>query len=380
MTEAADSSWRLDRNAVDNTVADALRQRQAYLRHGADQSGLPLAWRDRARTVLGWPRRTHFAAVLAGLIARSTDELANPLCLQLGDGSLGRYGATGVWEKYFDRAIGEVSVNGLKRNPFVNGVYDQKRDLERGWANSDNSREVDEVVGWMEELATLDRDAARAALHAFLVEIPDAAMTVDGEFAIARSIDPGELFHVVKTFLAGDAENGRRAQAFVAACLATVHPEKVDSPRSVNDPSRRAPGDAYANQDGLALFAEAKWKTVTQADLEQFSKEVGMRAPGAIALFAALVNADSGKPVANLEAEVTNNTGTLTAIYDSPEDLLRSALVWSGRPIDVAAAAFLGNFLQFLQHIEVAPTTVTRFKEAAASLDITFVPAAWPEE
>lgn len=380
MTESSEQGWRLSLDAVDNTVADALRQRKAFLTHGADQSRLPEVWRVRAQTVLGWTRRTHFATVMAGLLARATDESANPLCLQLGDRSIGRYSAASVWQKYYDRAAGEgVSVNGLKRSPFVNGVYDQKKDLERGWANNENSREVDQVVEWMEDLATLDKASAMLALCAFLIEVPDAAQALDGEFTVTHAVDPVALFSAVKAFLDGDAEDGRRAQAFVAACLATVHPDKVDMPRSVNDPSRRAPGDAYANEDGLALFAEAKWKTVSQADLEQFSNEVGARVPGAIAMYAALVNADSRKPVADLESVVTANTKTLTAIYDSPEALLRSALVWSAKPLDEGVTEFLGHFLEYLEHIDVAPATMTKFLEVAQGLGVTFTPAEPPE-
>lgn len=41
---------------------------------------------------------------MAGLLARATDESANPLCLQLGDGSIGRYSAASAWQRYYDRA------------------------------------------------------------------------------------------------------------------------------------------------------------------------------------------------------------------------------------------------------------------------------------
>lgn len=372
-------SWRLDLDAVDNTAADVLRLRRALLRPDADRSHLPRVWRDRAVVVLGWSRRTHFAAVVAGLLARATDAQANPLSLQRGDGSVGLYSASSVWGKFYDRAARQVSVNGLKRHPFVNGLYDQKRMLERGWADNANGREVDQVVDWMEEAAALTRTQARDALCAFLIEVPDAVAPLDGQFAATRAFTPRQLFDMVQEFLEGDAEDGRRAQAFVAACLETVHPGQVGSPRSVNDPSRRSPGDAYAHTGELAVFAEAKWKTVTVTDLEQFSTEVALRVPGAVAMYAALVNADSGKPVAGLDAQVTDHTDTLTLVYDAPEPMLRDALAWSGRPFAVSATAFLGHFLGFLEHIEVAPATVRTFVDAATALGAQFVPADNPE-
>ncbi len=368
------SPWRLDLEAVDNTVADALRQRRALLRPDADRSHLPRVWRDRAGIVLGWPRRTHFAPVITGLLARATDKDANPSSLQRGHGALGMYSAASVWAKFYDRAARQISVNGLKRHPFVNGLYDQKRKLERDWADNENAREVSTIVDWMDEVALMTPEQARTALWAFLLEVPDAVAAVDGVFTPVCAFTPRQLFDMVCEFLNGDAEDGRRAQAFVAACLETMHPGQVSTPRSVNDPSRRSPGDVYAYSGELAVFAEAKWKTVTVTDVEQFGHEVAARVPGAIAIYAALVNADSGKPLAGIDDLVSDHTGILMRVYDAPEPLLRDALAWAGRPFAVSATAFLAHFLRFLQHIGVAAATVQAFLDAASALGVAFAP------
>jgi len=365
-----EKKWRLDLDAVDGTVADALRRRKAYLAAPHRAEALPVVWRDRSRRVQSWPK-THFAAVIAGLVAKATDQEANPLSLQRGAGEPGRYSASGVWTKFYERARGETSVNGLKARPFVNGLYDQRQVLTRGWTDNENGARVDEVVGWMEELAEADPSEARNALDAFLLELPNAEVASQSIFEIGDDISPAEFLLLLEEFLARDAETGRRAQAFVAACLALIHGrDSVFTPVSVHDPSRKAPGDASVRGQGKALAAEAKWDTVREANLREFSESVAQRTEGGTAIYGALVNRDTGRPVAMHWREVTAASGTLTAIYDEPATLVRDAIVWSAKPFAEAVVEFFGLYRYFLEWIEVRNDTLEEWDASAERLNI----------
>ena len=362
--------WRLDKDAVDNAVADALRRRRANKSSQESADALPTAWRTRSITVQSWPK-THFAAVIASLVARVADSQANPLSLQKADGAVGRYSAASVWNIFYARARGEISVNRLKASPFVNGLYDQRKTLSRGWTDNDNGRRVDEIVGWMEELAATSPEQARAALDAFLFEVPDAEVASEAAFEFGDDLVPTEVLPFIEGFLARDAELGRRAQAFVAACLAMVHGvEAVYTPVSIHDPSRRVPGDASLTGGSFQLAAESKWQTIGPADLREFSETVAEKTDGGTALYGALVNADSGKPLATSWRHVTEVTGTLTSIYDDPATLFRDAIVWSGLPFGPAVVKFFGIYRHFLQRLEVRPSSIVEWDQCAESLNI----------
>lgn len=366
MTQRA---WRLDMEAVDNTIADALRRRVAHRGEGAITADLPDLWRERAREVLEWPRRTHFAAVICGLIAKVADPVANPLSLQVGqDRAVGRYNANAVWVKFYNRARASVAVNGLKTSPFVNGRYDQKPLLATDWGEDAMGREVAKVTRWMTELAGYDPARAQGALDAFLLEVPDAREVVTGEFEFNVDLAPEIVLQAIETFLAGDAEHGRRAQAFVAACLSLVHDDDVWTPQSINDPSRRAPGDVTVTSNGKALAAEAKWRTVTVTELSEFADTVSTRVPGATVLYGALVNEDSGKPVDNEWRAITRSRDALTAVYDNPARLFRDAVIWSALPFPAAVARFCTRYLHYLQHIAVHESTVSQWLATAKGL------------
>ena len=78
------AEWHLDLEAVENTARDALRRRQAYRQNPTAAVTLPAVWRDRSVEIQASKFRTHFAAVVTGLLARATDAAANPLSLQVG--------------------------------------------------------------------------------------------------------------------------------------------------------------------------------------------------------------------------------------------------------------------------------------------------------
>jgi hypothetical protein len=263
-----------------------------------------------------------------------------------------------------------VSVNGLKSSPFVNGIYDQKKILERGWSDNANTATVDRIVGWMEEVAEYSHRQAEQALDAFLFEVPDAPSLDAIDYQALEQLSVAEVLSTIESFLIADTENGRRGQAFVAACLSLVHGDQVTTPVSINDPSRKSPGDVWLVTETSALVAEAKQKTVRSSDIRAFAKEVGDRLPGGVAVYAALVNDDSQKPLVGDWRSISESQGVLTAIYDSPSALLRDAVVWSGRPFTPAVTALCSLIRRQLIHLAVAPTTIAAWDSTLEVLNM----------
>ena len=366
------TEWRLDLEAVENAARDALRRRQAYRQNPEAAVALPALWRDRSVEIQASKFRTHFAAVVTGLLARATDAAANPLSLQVGGkpAPLGRYSAQSVWARFYGVAQGTISVNGLKSSPFVNGIYDQKKLLERGWSDNANTATVDHIVGWMEEVAGYSPAQAEQALDAFLLEVADAPSLETVDYQALEQLSVVEVLLTFESFLIADTENGRRGQAFVAACLGLVHGDSVQTPVSINDPSRKTPGDVWLVNDTSRLVAEAKQKTVRSSDIRSFAKEVGDRLPDGVAAYGALVNADSKKPLSGEWRRISESQGVLTAVYDSPAELLRDAVVWSGMAFTPAVTRLCGLLRRQLIHLAVAPTTITAWDEALSILNL----------
>ena len=264
---APERKWQLDLGAAEALIEAALAQRSA---DRARSDFVPNAWATVAREVYAWTKaKTYLAAVLCGLVARATDDQANPLSLQVGEDEASHgYAATSLWQAIQGVAQGRIDLRQLKSQPFNNSPFGGKRFLSVDWENvaAFNRPVLARTVHLMETVANMTQPEAAAALRSFLWAVPDArgahGVKVD---LFASRVDLEAFFDSLDAFLLDDGENGRRAQAMVAACLAMVHPDHVDTPRSVNDPSRTLAGDVrvvgqLAGPGRLALFAEAKQK------------------------------------------------------------------------------------------------------------------------
>lgn len=377
-----ETPWKLNLVAVENTTRDALRRRRAYRNSEAAAARLDPVWRARSATVQNWKYRTHFAAAVSGLLAKVTDAEANPLSLQLGKlpAQRGRYSAASVWKRFFDIAHGQIDMNGLKGSPFVNGIYDQKRLLERGWADNANTAQVDELVGWMEELANYEPQEALRALDSFLYEVPDARTTQSLSTVAIENVNPLAVLSAFAVFANSDTENGRRGQALALACMKLVVGPHAKGPRSVNDPSRRVPGDFYAVELGSWISGEAKQKTVGRSEIESFAESVGLLLPDAPAIYAALVNHESERHMREEWLSVTEHTGTLLTVFDSPQELVRDALVWAGRPLSQSVPELCSIYFECLQHLDVASATLADWREVCADLGISTTKTLDPKE
>lgn len=364
------------RHSVDQTVASAMLRRAAYRRPGEDLSHLPELWRDRARQILGWTYRTHFGIFLTGLIAKASDPQVNPLCLQSADdlGEAGRYNPAGVWPIFYERAVkAGVATNGLKSAPHNNATYFKMGETMLRMPISKNKRTIEYVANvydWLSELDQMTSADVQAALDAFLVEVPDLSTVSALEMEATRIIRPEDAFVALEEFINADTENGRRGQAFMAACLELNHGTDVETPQSVNDPSRNSLGDATLRTSEKLQGIEAKQKIVTASDIRGTAKDLGNKVNDATLIYGALVNGLDAKPLARHWREITKATGVLTVIHDDPATALRDAIIATGRPFTPTLADFCSRYHERLAYVGVKEATLAEWLQVAAELGV----------
>ena len=372
----------LDMSSVEVAFVAALDQHDADRRRGTFQ---PNEWAQVSAEVYGWPRaKTYLAVILVGLLARSVNAKADPHSLQVSDGAeSGSYNAHAVWEVIRGHGQGRIFLRNLKGLPFNNSPFNGKKFVSRDWANvlASNAATFGRLNDLLDEIAVMTPDEAREALRSFLYAAPQAKDTSAlGARIGAAGIDLPRLFSEVEQFLQDNAENGRRGQALVAACLALLHDDDVDTPTSIHDPSRTAPGDVRVMSDGpprMALFVEAKQQVVKGEALGSFAEGVHAFDAAGVTGYAALANrriADAGR----LRREVSlpdwravlEETGVLMSVWDNPADLIRDAIVWSGMDVTTAVAQLTALYARFLRHVEVDQDTVPQWRDAAARFGV----------
>lgn len=376
--------WQLDLAAAEAVIEAALAQREA---DRARDTFVPNEWAGIAAEVYAWKRaKTYLAAVLCGLVARATDGLANPLSLQIGEDASSRgYAATSLWQVIQAVAQGRIDLRQLKSQPFNNSPFSGKRYLSTDWENvaAFNRPVLARTVELMELVARMSRLEAGEALRSFLWAVPepveDDAVVID---LAASRIDLAAFFDALDTFLLDDGENGRRAQAMVAAALALVHGQRVDTPRSVNDPSRSLAGDVRvvggSGSDRRVLFAEAKQKLTLPEWVSHFADEIRGKESGGVGAYAALVNARAmarsrrSAPLPEWRS-ILSQSGVLMTIWDNPADMLREALVWSALDVREGVGRFVELYVQFLRHVEVEQPTVDEWLQKAAAFGVVIM-------
>lgn len=366
----------LDLSDVEATFVAALDQREADLRN----SYVPNEWADISKEVYSWTTaRTYLAPVLCGLLARSVSESADPLSLQVSDaGDSGSYAAASVWTLIRGHAEGRMFLQNLKGAPLNNSPFNGKKRVDVHWSNvsSVNAPRFARLVQLLTDVSTMSQAEARAALRSFLYAAPNPPATdMFGASVEAGGVSLQSMFTEVERFLQDNSENGRRGQALTAAAFALIHGDGVDTPQSINDPSRGAPGDVRvlrAEEPRRALFAEAKQKVVQGEALTSFATEVREFDASGVTGYAALANR---KTVATGRARqdlalpdwrsILDETGTLMAVWDNPADLIRDAIVWSALDVTTAVARLSALYARFLGHVEVDEKTIPQWREAA---------------
>jgi hypothetical protein len=239
---------------------------------------------------------------------------------------------------------------------------------------------VQSVYRWLEELSRLSQADAVLALDAFLVEVPDQAEHSALELLATRLVKPEEAFVAIEEFIIADTEHGRRGQAFMVACLNLLHGDEVETPESVNDPSRTSLGDATLRTRDKLQGIEAKQKIVSASHVRDTAKQLAEKAQDATLEYGALVNALDGKPLAANWREITKATGVLTVIHDDPATLLRDAIVASGKPFTAALVEVCENYYSRLAYVGVKEATLREWLDVMETLGVRRDGDSAPEE
>lgn len=330
-------------------------------------SNLDIVWATYADEVYEFSTRTPLAAVLTGLLARASDGQVDPLSLQDNSGPHG-FSATRLWNQAIRRhAQGTVHLNKLKDQPFNNSPFNGQRRVGTTWENTSSAskkylKRVTELLALVDEMSP---DQAQKALLSFLVAAPDPpqARTTSLDEDKTLSVSLVDFADAVQNFILLNSDDGRRAQAFVTACVEVALPGRTTTPESVNDPSRTAPGDvkSHAQDDPKALgplFIEVKDKIVMRTDVVQFVKEVAAFDRSASAGYAALSN--NADTEANLPSKsrvpdaepLTREFGIPVLVWRSPLELLSQSAAWSALAVPRFLALCADNYLKWLEHID----------------------------
>lgn len=371
--------WKLDTHEVRVTVDEALRQRRAdrsNARYTPDET-----WVGIAREAYAWDARTNFAAILTGLIARATDARADARSLQTTNPNGLGYSAASVWKTFYLQAT-DLDLRRLKGVPFNNSPYSGKKVIALSWNNVKTTLrpQFERLNEILHHVNSLDSGGVKSALRAFLSQVPNAVGAGDLNAEIVEGgIDLRELFPSVERFLLDNSENGRRGQALVAACFALVHGKMhVETPESVNDPSRNTAGDVRVldRESRKGHYSEAKQRLIQAKDLSSFAEEVRGVDEVGTASYAALVNDSDRVRAAGSRIslpgwkEILDNQGVLMAIWESPANILRDAIIWSGLQIDDAVPRFAEFYAYYLDYVEVEADTLETWREFAETFGV----------
>jgi hypothetical protein len=338
------------------------RQRliEAYDRARSDEP-LPAEWL-RVTEAIGVLRSKTFTPALGtALLARSTDDRINALCLKEQAGN----------RAYSARTVGHcvlvpfarqqrISLRATGREPLNNQPFFRYERVDQ----MEKVRYPDEhqaLVEALERVNDLRTDEALLALAAFLRVRMSAS---DAEPRIDLRETPADLYKLLTAstvFLSEAAEGGRRAQALVAAVFDLAF-EDVRT-RRVNDPSRDVPGDVQVYQKlAPVLTVEVRAKLVNIADLNDFRDKVSS-SPFPHGVVAAVASRQPRVDRMAIMRDAWSSYGFLLTVYVDFGDLLVDALAWGGRPLPDALQSYPGKALRRLEEMEVAGRSLQRWQE-----------------
>lgn len=352
---------------------DALRCEPDYDLDDAqfvEKHGLSIEWIAHGRSAYEWKVRSPLSLFLCGLLARTTDANVDPLSIQANSGEYG-YNAAGLWKDVIVKhASGRISLRKLKNIPLNNSPFNGKRRLETDWENtSASSKEVvAELHAMLTEVDGMSPSQAEAALLSALLAAPEPSVVIDGA-AFPQDAEYPQLLSLVdfadlvSNYVALNSDDGRRAQAFVTACLEVALPNRITTPASINDPSRKSPGDVKSllsagTKDVGPMFVEVKDKLTRRPEVEMFIKEVQSHDGQASAGYAALANTPAAEDAVPLHSqippseELSKNIGIPVVVWKSPLEILSQTAIWSGLRASEVVWLCAHNYLKWLNHLD----------------------------
>lgn len=373
------NDWRFSTLLAEENLMSTLVRRDA-LRNEPDfdpddaqflqKHGLCGEWISHGRAAYQWKVRSPLALLLCGLLARATDEKVDPLSIQANSGDYG-YNAAGLWKDVIVKhASGHISLRKLRNAPFNNSPFNGKRRLETNWQNtSSTSKEVITALHEMlVEVESMSPSQAEAALLAVFLVAPDSTGMVGKgrprqDISYPQLVSLVEFADTVANFISLNSDDGRRAQAFVTACLEVALPDRITTPASINDPSRNSPGDVKSLLSAEAkhagpLFVEVKDKLARRPEVAQFIEEVQSYDGQASAAYAALANTPAAESAVALHSqipaaeELARSAGIPVVVWKSPLEMLTQATAWTGLPASEVIWLCAHKYLKWLDHLD----------------------------
>lgn len=344
---------RLDRKAAWERLCEAIA-----LAKSAEP--LPDEWTRHARQVAASPNKTFLVALATGLLARATDQRVNALILKETYNDPGAYSARSLAHEVLvplarDHGI-DLLVTGrepLNNQPFFR--YERVDEMGRVRKRARESHRY--LVECLKAANGLGPDEALRALAALLRTRMQRHVTMPDLTGVTEPL--ATLGVAVTRFLAEAAEEGKRAQAVVAAILDLAFQDVRTS--RVNDPSRRWPGDCHVMAgDNVVMAAEVRAKPVLPGEVTEFARKLG-EAGIRRGLVVAISPRQEPLNPAGLAEEARVRYGVLLQVRTDISGLLADALMWSPRPIQEALARFPTFVLKRLVEMEVQQETLTRW-------------------
>ncbi len=236
--------------SLDHNRATQILLEEAEAARRGDRTETAADWLDRVRSLTDLcphgRSATVFAALGTAILAKATDDRVDVYSLldrgEAPDSYSARSLADNVWARHrgtLEIDLGANGANPLNNTPFI------------GKTRIDEITGVRNQTGWirfiecMEALKAIPSAVeARQALRGFITARRRSLLPpIPCDPAAGDHLTVSALVSAIDTFVAGDSEGGRRAQAGVAAILdATFAPERVIV-GVINDPDRHAPLD-----------------------------------------------------------------------------------------------------------------------------------------
>lgn len=321
---------------------------------------LPEEWIEYVREVAAEPYKTFTPFLGTALLAKTVDPHLDALSIKEDYGDRA-YSARGLAHRVLVPRLIEEHIDirnrgpePLNNQPFFR--YNHVDEIER----VKHPEALERLKAVLRRVDELDADGALMALAAFVRQRLEAtAMAVVP--VIDDAIDSLDcLVGAMGTFLGEDSEEGKRAQAIVAAVLDCAFRE-VRTAR-VNDPSRHYPGDVVALGEGTILLSvEVRTKAVSRAEVTRFARECAA-AGISRCIVAAFAPGQPRLDDEELAADALAR-GVILRIHYSTEDMLYSGLFWLDGDVSPAIVALPARVMDRLTGIEVRIESLSRWAE-----------------
>lgn len=311
---------------------------------------VPDAWTSRALEIGRSPSRTYVAALLTAALARATTSEVDAQWLKV-TADPRSYSARTLCHQVLVPAsdllgfsLGATGREPLNNQPFFR--YDRIDGMDRVLRSAERHRDL--LVAAVNVLNRLDREDALAALAAIL----RTRLRVTAERVALRpaEISYAQLVVAIERLLLDDAEQGRRAQAVVAAAFDLIF--GVVLVERINSPSRHFPGDVVALVNGLpVLSAEVRQKPVKDDDVHRFVRALE-RADIRRGMMVALAPNPQLASRGELERWARQEAGIALAIHDSVHGLLMDVVGTAPQELASLLLAFPDRLARRLKDLE----------------------------